>query len=190
LPLSRIIAVVAGALPLLATACTYIPRQLDGLPAGPPYTALPLRSWLAEDRLEPTAIVACARDEGPHRIAVGVFRASGGEADALAATLKDPEALARALRTPKPLSAGRFSARKPVTKPPVRTAVEARPFGDGEFSGFTLALSRADGKGSPAYGAALGRRSGETIEVVLVVGDDQAVVAAAAVRVAREDLAR
>jgi hypothetical protein len=188
----RITAVLASALTLGAlAACTSIPRHLDGVPVAPPYTALPLRSWLAEDRIEPTAIVACASDECPQRLAVGVFRASGGEADVLAATLRDPQALARALRQPKLLSpAIRRATRKASPKPRVATAVEARLFDDGDASGFMLALSRADGEGRPAYGAALGRRSGETLEVVLVVGDDEAAVAATAIRVAREDFAR
>ena len=188
----RIAAFVASALTAGAVAgCLYIPQHLEGLPAGPPYTALPLRSWLAEDRIEPRAVVACASDECPHRIAVGVFRASGAEADALAATLKDPDALARALRAGKARSAGTPATRnKSAAVPPVRTAVEARAFGAGDLSGFTLALSRADGEGRPAHGAALGRRSGDTIDVVLVVGDDEGAVAATALKVARDDFGR
>ena len=120
-----------------------------------------------------------------------MFRASGREADALAATLRDPESLARALRAPKALSAAaRLSRKKAPAKPRVRTAVETRPFGEGDVSGFTLTLSRADGEGRPAYGAALGRRSGDTLEVVLVVGDDEPAVAATALKVAREDFTR
>jgi hypothetical protein len=160
------------------------------MPTGAPYTALPLRSWLAEDRIEPTAVVACASEECAQRIAVGVFRASGRDADRLAATLKDPQALARALRAQKPLSpaARKLAGRRP--KPRVETAVEARPFEDRDASGFTLRIGRADGEGRPAYGAALGRRSGEILDVVLVVGDDEAAVAATAVRVARADFTR
>lgn len=185
--------------PLLASAltagvvagCLYIPRHLEGVPAGPPYTALPLRSWLAEDRIEPRAVIACMSDECPHRIAVGMFRASGSEADTLAATLKDPDALARALRAEKsPSAASRSRGKKDGARAPVRTAVEARPFGEGDLSGFTLALSRADRKGRPAYGAALARRSGEILDVVLVVGDDDGVVAATALKVAQEDFGR
>jgi hypothetical protein len=188
---SLVPALLAGALTLATTACTSIPRHLDGVPGTSPFTALPLRSWLAEDRIEPTAVVACASDECPQRIAVGVFRASGREADALAATLKDPQALARALRDRKRLSpAIRAATRKTPAKPRIATAVEAKPFDDGEASGFMLSLGRADGEGRPAYGAALGRRSGESLEVVLVVGDDESAVAATAIRVARQDFTR
>jgi hypothetical protein len=188
---SRLTALLASALTLAAPACTAIPRHLDGMPTEAPYTALPLRSWLAEDRVEPTAVVACASEECPQRIAVGVFRASGREADGLAATLKDPQALARALRAQKPISpAAPKSAAGTRPKPRVETAVEARPFEDRDTSGFTLRIGRADGEGRPAYGAALGRRSGEILEVVLVVGDDEAAVAATAVSVARADFTR
>ena len=187
--LSRLTALFASALTLAAAACSAIPRHLDGVPTDAPYMALPLRNWLAEDRIEPTAVVACASGECAHRIAVGVFRASGREADVLAATLKDSQALARALRAQKPLArAARKLAAKARQEPRVATAVEARPFEDRDASGFILAMSRADGR--PAYGAALGRRSGEILEVVLVVGDDEAAVAATAVRVARADFTR
>jgi len=189
--LSRLMALLASALTLAAPACTAIPRHLDGMPTEAPYTALPLRSWLAEDRIEPTAVVACASEECPQRIAVGVFRASGREADGLAATLRDPQALARALRAQKPLApAARKLAAGTRPKPRVKTAVEAQPFEDRDASGFTLRIGRADGEGRPAYGAALGRRSGEILEVVLVVGDDEAAVAATAVSVARADFSR
>jgi hypothetical protein len=188
---SLVPALLAGALTLATTACTSIPRHLDGVPGAAPYTAFPLRSWLAEDRIEPTAVVACASDECPQRIAVGVFRASGREADALAATLKDPQALARALLDRKRLSpAIRPATRKTPAKLRIATAVEAKRFNDGEASGFMLSLGRADGEGRPAYGAALGRRSGESLEVVLVVGDDESAVAATAIRVARQDFTR
>ena len=103
---SRLTALLASALTLAAAACTAIPRHLDGVPTEAPYTALPLRSWLAEDRIEPKAVVACASTECAQRIAVGVFRASGGAADGLAATLRDPQALARALPGAKAPRAG------------------------------------------------------------------------------------
>jgi hypothetical protein len=182
---------IAAAL-VLVGACAYIPEHLDGLPAGGPWTELPLRSWLAEDRIEPRAVAACADPECPQRLAVGVFRASGADADALAAVLRDPEQLARALRAPKLAPAGLRAAgrRAAAAKPPVRTSVEARPLSAGDLSGFTLALGRADGKAPPAFGAALGRRSGDVLEVVLVVGDDEAAVAATARKVARENLGR
>jgi hypothetical protein len=189
--LSRLTALLACALTLAAAACSAIPRHLDGVPTHAPYMALPLRSWLAEDRIEPTAVVACAGEECAQRIVVVVFRATGREAEVLAATLRDPQALARALRAQKPLSpAARKLAGQTPPKVRVATAVEARPFEDGDVSGFTLAMGRADGEGRPAFGAALGRRSGEILEVVLVVGDDEAAVAATAVRVARADFTR
>jgi hypothetical protein len=86
--------------------------------------------------------------------------------------------------------AARKLAAGPRPKPRVETAVEARPFEDRDASGFTLRIGRADGECRPAYGAALGRRSGDILEVVLVVGDDEAAVAATAVRVARADFTR
>lgn len=188
---SALLLVVGAAAVALAAACAYIPEHLDGVPAGPPWTALPLRSWLAEERIEPRALVACADPECPHRIAVGHFRASGAQAEALAATLRDPEALARALRAPRPTPGGkRTVARAPAGKAPVRTAVETHPLREGGLSGFTLALGRADGKGRPAFAAALGRVADDSVEVVLAIGSDEDAVVATARRVAKQNLAR
>src|SRR4051812_49626110 len=87
---------------VLVGACAYIPEHLDGLPVGGAWTELPLRSWLAEDRIEPRAVAACADPECPQRLAVGVFRAAGADADALAAGAGGPAAPAPPLRAPKP----------------------------------------------------------------------------------------
>src|SRR5690242_5590017 len=85
---------------LTVASCGYIPRQVAGLPSGPPWDALPLRKWLAEDRAEPIALAFCAPPECSPGLAVSVIRLTGKDADITDAVLRDPERLARALRSP------------------------------------------------------------------------------------------
>ena len=40
------------------------------------------------------------------------------------------------------------------------------------YPGFAIDLAPADGSKPPAYGAAFGRREGEALDVVLVIGED------------------
>ncbi len=42
--------------------------------------------------------------------------------------------------------------------------------------GFGISLAPADGNKRPAYGAALGRLSGDILRLVLVIGEEEAVV--------------
>ena len=75
------------------------------------------------------------------------------------ALLKDPERLARGLRSP----AGRAK--------PVKTRITVERLRDDPFPGFTIDLAPSDGGKRPAVGAAFGKREGETLSVVLVIGE-------------------
>ncbi|HEV2563969.1 MAG TPA: hypothetical protein VGU19_02690 [Microvirga sp.] len=168
-------------LPILAVAgsvasCGYIPRQVAGLPSDRPWDALPLRKWLAEDRAEPVALAFCAPPECGPSLMVGVIRLTGQDADITDALLKDPERLARALRSP----AGRDK--------PVKTQISVERLRDAPYPGFTIDLAPADGGKKPAYGAALGKRSGRDLEVVLVIGEVPDVVRETAKDVAAREL--
>jgi hypothetical protein len=166
----------ALALALSLTSCGYIPRPVAGLPPGPPWGALPLRKWLAEDRGEPVALSFCAPPECRPGLAAGVIRLTGKDAEITEALLKDPERLARALRSP----AGRGK--------PVRTQVSVERLTDSPFQGFAITLASADGAKRPAYGAALGRGDSENLTVVLVIGEDPENVRATARQVAEREL--
>ncbi len=144
---------------LAVSACGYVPRPVAGLPPGAPWEALPLRKWLAEDRAEPEALSFCAPPECRPGLAAIVVRLSGKDAEITDGVLKDPERLARALRSP----AGR-------TKP-VKTMVSVEPMKEAAAYGFAISLAPADEGKVPAYGAALGRRVGEDLRLVLVVGE-------------------
>ena len=164
------------ALGLSLGSCGYIPRQVAGLPTGTSWDALPLRKWLAEDRSEPVALAFCVPPDCSPGLAVGVIRLSGKDADITEAVLKDPERLARALRSP----AGR--------EKPVKAHITVERLGDGPHPGFAIDLAPADGGKRPAYGAAFGRRKGETLSVVLVIGEAQDAVLATAREVAAREL--
>jgi hypothetical protein len=163
-------------LALAVASCGYIPRPVAGVPPGAPWDALPLRRWLAEDRAEPVALSFCAPPECSPGLAVGVVRLTGKDAQVTDALLKDPERLARALRSP----AGR--------EKPVRTRIAVERLGDAPYPGFAIDLAPADGARRPAYGAALGKREGEALSVVLVIGEDAQAVRDTALRVAAREL--
>ena len=178
-------------------ACGYIPQAVEGVPPGPPWQALPLRRWLAEDRAEPEAMALCAPPGCRPGLAVGVVRLKGEDARQAEAVLEDPSALARALRTApaKPLPGKSLPGKSPSgkspsgrTAKPVRTLVSARPLQDGPYRGFAISLAPADGRKAPAYGAALGRRSADSLDVVLVIGDDEASVQSTVRSVAEHEL--
>jgi len=161
---------------LAVTACGYIPRPVEGVPPGAPWEALPLRKWLAEDRAEPRAIAFCAPPECRPGLAVGVIRLTARDAQITESLLKDPERLARALRPPAD------------SKERVRTSVSVKRLKEGPFHGFAISLAPMDGRKRPAYGAALGRRSGDDLEVVLVIGDEAEAVRETVRQVAEREL--
>ncbi|MXQ14745.1 hypothetical protein [Microvirga makkahensis] len=167
-------------LPLLVlalglTSCGYIPRPVAGVPPGAPWQALPLRKWLAENRAEPIALSFCVPPECSPGLAVSVIRLTGEDARITQAVLEDPERLARGLRSP----AGRDK--------PVRTTVSVERLKDVSYPGFAISLAPENGQKTPAFGAALGRRSGDDLEVVLVIGDSAEAVRRTARRVAARE---
>lgn len=158
------------------TGCEYMPRTVAGLHADASWGALPLRKWLAEDRAEPIALSFCAPPECSPGLAVSVVRLKGRDAQVTEALLKDPERLARALRSPVDRSK------------PVKSTITAKRLRNTPYSGFTIALAPANGDKPPAYGAALGRRSGEDLNVVLVIGQAADAVEQTAREVAAREL--
>ena len=166
--------ILAVILPL--AGCGYIPRPVAGVPPGTPWDALPLRKWLAEDRAEPVALAFCVPPACSPGLAVSVIRITGRDADVTEALLKDPERLARGLRSP----AGRGK--------PVKTRIAVERLVDSPFPGFAIGLAPEDGSRRPAYGAAFGKREGGALSGVLVIGETQDAVLATAREVAAREL--
>jgi hypothetical protein len=164
------------ALALSVASCGYIPRQVAGLRTDATWDALPLRKWLAEDRSEPVALAFCAPPECGPGLAVSVIRLTGKDADITEAVLRDPERLARALRSPV------------VREKPVKTHITVERLSDSRYPGFAIDLAPTDGSKRPAYGAAFGRREGETLSVVLVIGEVEDAVRETARQVAAREL--
>jgi hypothetical protein len=166
-----------GLLIVTLSACGYIPRPVEGVPPGAPWEALPLRKWLAEDRAEPQALAFCAPPECRPGLVVSVIELKGSDADISESVLKDPARLSRAL------------GRTAHEGKEVHAMVAARPIDDGGSHGFAISLAPSDGSKPPAYGAALGRRSGEALRLVLVIGDNEAAVLATLRQVSERELA-
>lgn len=161
---------------LSLAACDYIPRPVMGVPPGVPWEALPLRKWLAEDRAEPVAMAFCAPPECRPGLAIGVIRLVGRDADVTEALLKNPERLARALEMPR------------EDGKPVKTRISVEPLAHPAYPGFLIALAALESEKPPAYGAALGRREGDGLTVVLVIGEAADAVRDVAQRVAEREL--
>jgi hypothetical protein len=157
------------ALLLALAGCGYIPRPVEGVPPGPPWEALPLGKWLAEDRAEPQALSFCAPPECRPGLAVAVVRLKGQDAETTDRVMKKPAVLAQVLRSAK-------------------TVVTATALQEGASYGFTISLGPAKGGKPPAYGAVLGQRSGDDLHAILVNGDAADAVEATARRVARAEL--
>lgn len=165
-----------GLIALGLVACGYIPRPVEGVPPGAPWEALPLRKWLAEDRAEPQALAFCAPPECSPGLVVSVIDLNGRDAEISEALLTDPTRLAKAMQS----KAGRSTK--------VQTLVAASVISQGPSRGFTISLAPSDGTKRSAYGAALGRRTGETLKLVLVIGDDEASVLTTVRQVADREL--
>jgi len=160
---------------VLAACAAYYPEPVEGLTESSSWIALPLRSWLAEDRAEPEAVALCRPPDCSPGMVVGVVRLHGKDANEAEAVLNHPDRLAQALEEMR----GRKSK--------VRTVATARRLADGPSQGFLLSLGRDDGERA-VYGAALGRRDGGGLRVVLAIGDNAEAVEATARRVAARHL--
>ena len=160
---------------LLIAGCNAYPRAIAGLALTDSWAALPLRRWLAEGRAVPEAIAMCRPPECAPGLAVGVFDLAGEDAKAAWAILGNPDPLVRALRKPE-----KPGKPRPIIAPTASLAETVRGFG--------ISLAPADGNKRPAYGAALGRLSGDILRLVLVIGEEEAVVEETARRVAAEHL--
>jgi hypothetical protein len=178
--------VAAAALAGLA-GCINVPRAFDllapsrvaGLPAGAPWVALPLGSWIAESEATPHAIAACLDASCPARLAVGLFEARGEEARMLSAILDDPQRLRRALQAQDAADVGRARA--------VRTAIAVEPWSEGSLRGFAIRLARADNT-RPAFGAVLAARSAGLIRFAIAVGAEPEAVRRTVAEVAAANL--
>ena len=160
----------ALALTAVLVACSLIPRPLKGLPPDPAWVSLPLRKWLAEDRGEPEAMALCRPPSCGPGLLVAVVRLTGEDARRTQALLARPDPLVRSLgRTRK-------------------TSATARPLQEGGATGCLLALAPVDGGRPPAFGGALGRRDGDGLRGVIVIGESEDAAAPTLRSVAAEHL--
>jgi len=168
---------------LALAGCIYAPRGVEGLPTDEAWVALPLRGWLAEGRGRPEAVVACLSADCPHRLMVAVVALQGDDARAAAQIIENPEILSAHLRE-------RDEADTDKRRKEIRTAVETRRLVLDRLRGFVVTLSREGGGRPPAHGAVLGRPEGDSLRIVLAIGENADVVEGAVRQVAEARLNR
>jgi hypothetical protein len=169
--LLRLLLCLAGC--VLPAGCIYVPAYVEGMPAGASWVALPLEAWVTEGGVQAEAITACFAPDCAPRAGVGLFRATGEAARTVEAVLRRPERLARHLED-------RAAAAAATKRPGAGRAIQTvTPLKDGSLAGFTLAMAREDGSRA-AHAAVIGKRSGEALRFVIVVGADEEAVRATA----------
>lgn len=161
---------LSGCLDMALVADIAFPPTMPGL-ADPRFVSLPVGRWVTEGATSARGIAGCLAPGCDPGLAVGLFQASGADADALARTADDPDALARALmqdRPPekRPRARVRNGA---VSRPRVPVVASSERIREGAWRGFVLRIARADGS-QPAFGTALVRTGPRGLTAILVIG--------------------
>lgn len=154
---------------LTLASCMYFPSYVGGVPSGDPWSAMPLRGWLLRDGIVAEAVTGCFTPDCPQQVAVGLFRATGAQADQLARLIEAPEPLAWSLRDAPP--------RPGTTAPRPATSFEIDRAPVRGLPGFQLAMIRADGMRKPVYVRVAGRRERDVLRFLMVFGADRDAVA-------------
>lgn len=166
---------LAGCLDLtLITEIAFAPT-VPGLPPNQPWVTMPVNAWVTEGGVRAEAMAGCFAEACTPRAAVGVFRADGSDAAAVARVLADPELLARFLAEPEKRPRRMTARSKPASPAPVRrAAVSVQRLAAGTGPGFVLRMAQADGS-RPAFGVVVARpRGGGTSFVLVVSGSEDA----------------
>lgn len=136
---------------------------VPGLPADGSWVSLPVGAWVIESGVTPLAISACFEATCQPRAAVGLFRAAGPDADALAAGLADPGTVTGLLAGP-----GRRRGLRPSRRAAGPPSVEGRRVGT--MTGYALRIARPDGS-REAVEIVLSSRSAAGLTLLIVVSD-------------------
>lgn len=147
-------------------------RRLAEREGGEVWLAFPMSKWLGtrENAGRPEAVIACIAPTCRNRLAVGIFRLVGETADLAERDLRNPQMLARGL-------AAQESANGETPSQPIDFDIAAHSLDD--LSGFTISMHAPQANGPTVHGAAIGRREGRDLRLILAVGDDMQVVLAA-----------
>jgi len=144
-------------------------RRLAESEDGEAWLALPMRKWLGthEHVGYPEAVIACIAPGCPNRLAVGVFRLEGATAERAERDLRNPQMLARGL------------ALQDDGDTAAAIDIDIAEHRLDDLSGFTISMRAPQADGRALHGAAVGRREGDELRLILAVGDDLQVVRAA-----------
>lgn len=152
---------LAGCLDVGLISEVAFPPTVPGLPPDQPWVALPVGAWVTEGGIRADGVAGCFAAGCAPQAAVGLFRAEGDDAQAVARVLADPERLARYV-------AGTSGPVRGARRPAARTAVSVERLRSGEASGFVIRIVRPDG-GHMATGIVLARIRGRSTTFVLVI---------------------
>lgn len=160
------------------TSCYRSGAPVMGVAESNTWFSLPLEDFLHEGDSAPVAMSFCAADTCPAKLAVGVLTMTGETARQLERILEQSEILKSELD---------FRSRKPTlkraiakgSKQHIATTLQITPLKSDPAKGFSLQMSRKDGKGR-ITATVLGWRNGEALKVVIAIGSDEAATQAAA----------
>ncbi|MCC5977995.1 MAG: hypothetical protein JJU21_08030 [Salinarimonas sp.] len=159
-------------------------RRLAERDGGEVWLALPMGKWLGtrENVGRPEALIACIAATCRNRLVVGVFRLEGETADRAERDLRDPQMLARGLAAQQD-DQGNGNGSGAADR---RIDIDVASHAIADLSGFTISLTTQRPRSTGVHAAAIGRREGRDLRVILAVGDDPQVVRAALAQVHAE----
>lgn len=181
LPILRILkGLIAAAVILALAGCYPSGRSVAGVAETDRWFSLPFEDFLHEGDAEPEALSFCASEDCPDRLAIGVIKVTGNSAEQLRRILRRPDLLVMELEARKRKPTLSRAAAK-TDGQHIDTTLKVVPFHHEAAQGFSLVMSRKDGKGHVA-GMVLGWRSGEALHVVIAIGNSDNAVMQAAVQ--------
>lgn len=156
------------ALGMLA-GCAFLPAAVDGIPTALPWTALPLKAWIAEGGVHADAISFCDASGCAAGTVTGRFTATGAEARDLEDMLRHPARLQAMLDGAERERQRRLAAlperqRKALKRVPSRLDVSA--IGD---LAVKVVIARQDGSRA-VVGILRGERDKDALKVTIATG--------------------
>ncbi len=195
--LSRLAVACALLVGVPLTGCTPLGTRVAGIDSvdlrrmaerdgGAAWLALPMGRWLGTrpNVGRPEAVIACLAPTCENRLVVAVLRLEGETADLAERDLRNPQMLARGIAAQAQEQAEERAAAN--ASAPSRIDIDVAALDLDDLRGFTMTLSDGRARGSAAHGAAVGRREGRDLRVILAIGDDMQVVRAALAQIHAE----
>ena len=164
-----LIGVICGVL----SACGYTFDAIlpPGIPVDEGWQSLPVSDLLSRETMTLRALAFCRRAECGEDSVLGVFTASGEEAERLERSLATPSELQRRIEEAEPLQPRPNGRQANDERPPVNVVTERV-----DLAGWTgVAIDMSGGiKARKAAGVVFSRRRGNHLEIVVAISSDRA----------------